>query len=138
MAATVIIFCSYINMVLILSLGFPGGTVVKNLPASAGGSRDAASIHPWVRKIPWTRTWQPTPAFLPGKFHEHRSPGRLPSMGSQMVRNSGTTEHSTILLLTHRTHTNSSGMEFDHFTDTEEVTWNFLSVQFKWSLVVIV
>ena len=25
-------------------------------------------IDPWVRKIPWRR-WQPTPVFLPGKFH---------------------------------------------------------------------
>ena len=24
--------------------------------------------NPWVRKIPWRRTWQPTPVFLPGKF----------------------------------------------------------------------
>ena len=23
----------------------------------------------WVRKIPWSRKWQPTPVFLPGKFH---------------------------------------------------------------------
>ena len=25
------------------------------------------------RKIPWRRTWQPTPEFLPGKFHGQRS-----------------------------------------------------------------
>ena len=24
---------------------------------------------PWVRKIPWSRKWQPAPVFLPGKFH---------------------------------------------------------------------
>ena len=24
---------------------------------------------PWVRKIPWSRTWQPTPVFLPRKFY---------------------------------------------------------------------
>ena len=29
---------------------------------------------PWVRKIPWTRKWQPTPVFLPGEFHGQRSP----------------------------------------------------------------
>ena len=27
---------------------------------------------PWVRKIPWRRTWQPNPVFLPGKSHEQR------------------------------------------------------------------
>ena len=28
---------------------------------------------PWVGKILWSRKWQPTPVFLPGKFHEQRS-----------------------------------------------------------------
>ena len=28
---------------------------------------------PWVRKIPWSRKWQPTSAFLPGKLHGLRS-----------------------------------------------------------------
>ena len=28
---------------------------------------------PWVGKIPWRRKWQPTPVFLPGKFHGRRS-----------------------------------------------------------------
>ena len=37
---------------------------------------------PWVGKIPWRRKLQPTPVFLPGKFHGQRS---LQSMGSQRV-----------------------------------------------------
>ena len=28
---------------------------------------------PWVRKILWRRKWQPTPVFLPGKFHAQRN-----------------------------------------------------------------
>ena len=28
---------------------------------------------PWVRKLPWTREWKPTPVFLPGEFHGQRS-----------------------------------------------------------------
>ena len=28
---------------------------------------------PRVRKIPWRKKWQPTPVFLPGKFHGQRS-----------------------------------------------------------------
>ena len=28
---------------------------------------------PWVRKIPWRKKWQPTPVFLPGKFHGQKS-----------------------------------------------------------------
>ena len=30
-------------------------------------------FNPWVRKILWSRKWQPTPVFLPGKFHGQRS-----------------------------------------------------------------
>ena len=28
---------------------------------------------PWVRRIPWSRAWQPTPVFLPGNSHGQRS-----------------------------------------------------------------
>ena len=30
-------------------------------------------FHPWVGKSSWSRKWQHTPVFLPGKFHEQRS-----------------------------------------------------------------
>ena len=51
--------------------GFPGGSVVNNPPANIGDSR--CRLHPWVGKIIWRRKWQPTPVFLPGKFHGQRS-----------------------------------------------------------------
>ena len=31
-------------------------------------------FEPWVGKIPWSRKWQLTPVFLPGKSHGERSP----------------------------------------------------------------
>ena len=31
------------------------------------------NFHPWVRKIPCRRAWQPTPVFLLGKSHGQRS-----------------------------------------------------------------
>ena len=48
--------------------GFPGSSVVKNPPAE-----QEARFHPWVGKIPWSRKWQPTPAFLPGKSYRQKS-----------------------------------------------------------------
>ena len=30
-------------------------------------------LGPQVGKIPWRRPWQPSPVFLPGKFHGERS-----------------------------------------------------------------
>ena len=43
--------------------------MVKNLPTIAGGT----GFDTWVRKMPWSRKWQPTPVFLPGKSHRQRS-----------------------------------------------------------------
>ena len=52
--------------------GFPGGTVVKSLPANAGEAGDVVSILGSGR-FPWRRKWQPIPVFLPGKSHGQRS-----------------------------------------------------------------
>ena len=30
-------------------------------------------FNPWIGKIPWSRKLQPTPVFLPGKFHGQRN-----------------------------------------------------------------
>ena len=49
----------------------PGGTVVKNPPATVGDARDVGSIS--GQEDPWRRNWQPTPVFLPGKSHGQRS-----------------------------------------------------------------
>ena len=41
--------------------------MVKNLRRRRHG------FNPWVREIPWSRKWQPTPVFLPGTFHGQRN-----------------------------------------------------------------
>ena len=43
----------------------------KNLPANAGDLR--IMFDPWIGRIPWRRTWQPAPVFLPGESHGQRS-----------------------------------------------------------------
>ena len=60
---------------------------------------------PWVRKMPWSRKWQPTPAFSPGKFHGKRS-----LMGSQRVGRDWATEHAYMHMCTRlwvHTHTHT-------------------------------
>ena len=42
--------------------------MVKNLPAMQG-----TGFIPWVRKIPWSREWQPTLVFFPGASRGQRS-----------------------------------------------------------------
>ena len=66
-------------------LGFPGGLVVKNPPASAGDARDMG----W--KIPWRRKWQPPPVFLPGRSHGQRNMAGYCSRG---LKESDTTERA--------------------------------------------
>ena len=44
---------------------------VKNPPINAGQIRGKGLI-PGVRKIPWSRKWQPAPVFLPGESHGKR------------------------------------------------------------------
>ena len=39
----------------------------RNLPANAGDLR--VMFDPWVGRIPWRRTWQPDPVFLPGESY---------------------------------------------------------------------
>ena len=59
--------------------------LVKNLPAmqeTACNTRDPGSI-PVLGSSPWSKEWQPTPVFLPGKSHGQRS---LVGFRSQRVR----------------------------------------------------
>ena len=52
-----------------------------HVPGGASGKEHACQyrrhkrhpLDPWVRTVPWTRAWQPTPVFSPGKFHGQRS-----------------------------------------------------------------
>ena len=54
----------------------------KQLPRWHNGTESAwqcrclrLGFDPWVRRISWSRKWQPTPVFLPGEFHGQRSRG---------------------------------------------------------------
>ena len=52
--------------------GFPGGAGGKE-PACQCRRQKRCRFDSWVGKIPWRRTWQPTPVFLPGESHRQRS-----------------------------------------------------------------
>ena len=55
--------------------------VVKNPPANAKDTRDVGSI-PGLGRNPWSRKWQPSQVFLPGKIPWT---GGLQSLGLQIV-----------------------------------------------------
>ena len=52
-------------------MSFPGGLVVKNLPARGRCKR--CWFHLWVKEMPWRRAWQPTWVLLTGESHGQRS-----------------------------------------------------------------
>ena len=57
------------------NIGFPGGASGKESTYQHRSwvVRDAVSMDPWVRKVPWRMPWQPSSVFLPGESHGQRS-----------------------------------------------------------------
>ena len=54
-------------------VGFPGGSDGKESVHSVG----RPGFDPWIGKIPWRRTRQPIPVFLPGESSWTEEPGGL-------------------------------------------------------------
>ena len=54
--------------------------MLQIVPACQCRRPKRSRFDPWVGKIRWRRSWQPTPVFLPGEDHGQRS------LGSQRVR----------------------------------------------------
>ena len=81
--------CFYVNCLWIATtasthLGFPGGASGKD-PACQCRRWKRCAFIPWVGKVPWKSTWQPTPVFLPGESPRTEEPGGSQSMESQRV-----------------------------------------------------
>ena len=55
-------------------------------------------FNPWVRKIPWRRTWQPTPVFFPGESHGQRNLVGYSPWGCKRVRQDLVTKQQQLLL----------------------------------------
>ena len=62
----------YLSWFLYRELGFPGGSVAKNLHANSGATGDAGSI-PGLGSFPWRKKWKSIPVLLLGKSHRQRS-----------------------------------------------------------------
>ena len=62
----------YLSWSLYKDLGFPGGSMAKNLRANSGAAGDAGSI-PGLGNFPRRKKWKSFAALLPGKSHRQRS-----------------------------------------------------------------
>ena len=81
----------YCNRLLCDALGFLGSSNSKESACNAGDN-------PWIGKILWRRTWQPTPVFLLGEFHGQSS---LEGYSPRGHKESDTTEQVTLSLSCH-------------------------------------
>ena len=63
--------------------------MIKNPSINAGDTGDM--FNPWVGKIPWSKKWQSTLVFLPGKLHGQRS---LVGYSPHNCKESNSTEHT--------------------------------------------
>ena len=68
--------------------GFPGGSVGKESTCNVGACLKyrRPGFDPCVGKSSWRRKWQPTPVFLLGKSHGHRSLTDCSQWGHKRVR----------------------------------------------------
>ena len=82
---------------------FPGGSAVRIRLQRRRRRRHRWDS--WVRKIPWRREWQPTPVFLPGKFHGQRSLVGYSPWGGKELDMTEAIEHPCM----HATLTRSAG-----------------------------
>jgi len=83
-SASLIRYFDWVNLSKIwqaLRDGFPGSTTGKE-PTCQCRRCKRFGFNPWVRKIPWSRKWQPTPVFLPGESPWIEEPGGV-TIGSQ-------------------------------------------------------
>ena len=78
----------FITAILHFTEGFSGGSAVKNTCQCR-----RCGFDPWIRKIPWKRTWQSIPVFLPGKSYGQRSLADFTVRGALTLR----TEETKIL-----------------------------------------
>ena len=78
--------------------------MVKNPPPNTRDARDIGLI-PGSGRFPWHRKWQPTPVFLPGKFHWQGSLAGYNPWGHKESYDRAT-EHSTACMHTHVTGAN--------------------------------
>ena len=77
---------------------FPGSTSGKESACQCRRHK-RCRFNPWIRKIPWRRTWKSTPVFLLGEYHGQRklvgySPWGLNELDMTMHLS---TSHGTLL-----------------------------------------
>ena len=91
-------------------------------------------INPWVRKIPWSREWKPTPVFLPEKSHGQRSlAGSSPWSCKESEMTEHTHTHIFYLYIYSSVHSSSFGnISWVYSGETSSATFIILPSHNNW------
>ena len=92
-------------LLMIVLFGFPGGSVLNNLPAMQ--EMQETQVQSQGQNLPWRKKWQSTPVFLPGKSHGERSLAGYSPWGHKRVRQNLATTTNSILSTYHDLFTHS-------------------------------
>ena len=97
---------SYVYIYIYIGVYTPGGAIGKECTCQCRRHTRKCGFDPWVGKIPWSRKWQLTLVFLPGKYHGQRSQGyrglqSWATVGLQRVWHHWVTEHVRARAYTH-------------------------------------
>ena len=103
--------------------------VTNKVPRWLSGKESACQcrrheFNPWVGKMPWSRKWQPTPVFLPGKSHGQRS---LVDYSPRGRGESDTTKWLSMNRGVIAQHTKLSALPFIFFSYSTQLFYNLFS-----------
>ena len=99
---------------------------------------------PWAGKIPWSRKWQPTPGFLPGKSHGQRSLAGYSPWGCKRVRHNWAYTHTHNWDASYQPHIlplSFTGVRFASWSDSSlslpwsPMSFSFVDISSVWSSV---
>ena len=112
----------------LLVVGLVGsGTSGKESSCQCRGHK-RHGLNPWVGEILWRRKWQPTPVFLPGKFHGWRSlAGHSPWSRKELK----TTERACTHTHTHTISLRIMFLKFAHVVACIRISFLFQVDQFS-------
>ena len=85
----------YMYIYVRLCEGIPAGVSDKEPAYQCRGHK----FDPWVRKIPWRRTWQPTPISLPGESHKQSSLASYSPWGHKESDRTEATQHAACIYI---------------------------------------
>ena len=89
-------------------------------------------FEPWVRKIPWRRTWQPTPVFLPGKSYGQNNLSGYSPWGHKESETSWELSMYTTPAMKREQQVGVTGLCREVRQTKQEVNWQIKGANTKW------